>query len=178
MLSTPAISNSLIFWSWASLLASSIIFSLSFLFAFFPFVFASLTLTSASISFSSSSMSIGSSFAGFVSGLGSIYPGLSFFRSSDSLLFFPCARSSSFSYLSKHWVGVRPTKGALHWLGKTLASWRSFSSSVLLHYVFLMLGSSHSYHLCLHCLADFLCSKDDIRDHWFKPYFMMAALRI
>lgn len=56
-----------------------------------------------------------------------------------------------------------------------------------------MEGSSHSYHLALHCLGVFLTSKDDIRAHCyiisnvqlfdlrvltFFPYFEMAAFRI
>jgi hypothetical protein len=56
-----------------------------------------------------------------------------------------------------------------------------------------MEGSSHSYHLALHCLGVFLTSKDDIRAHcytvsqvhWFDlrvltffPYFEMAAFKI
>lgn len=35
-----------------------------------------------------------------------------------------------------------------------------------------------TYHLALHCLADFLCRSDAIRDHWFLPYFITAAFRI
>lgn len=35
-----------------------------------------------------------------------------------------------------------------------------------------------TYHLALHCLADFLCSNEAIRDHWFLPYFITAAFRI
>lgn len=35
-----------------------------------------------------------------------------------------------------------------------------------------------TYHLALHCLADLRCSRDAIRDHWFFPYFITAALRI
>jgi hypothetical protein len=56
-----------------------------------------------------------------------------------------------------------------------------------------MEGSSHSYHLALHCLGVFLTSKDDIRAHCyivnhvhmfemrvltFFPYFEMAAFKI
>jgi len=128
MLSTPAIYNYLIFWSWANLLASSIIFSLYFLFAFLPLVFASLTRTSANIYFSSSSISMGSNLAGLVSGFGSIYPGLSLFKSSVSWPDFPWAWSSNFSYLSKHWVGVLPTNGAivLHCEGNILVKCSNF----------------------------------------------------
>ena len=43
---------------------------------------------------------------------------------------------------------------------------------------FLMLGSSHSYHRALHCLADFLCNNDAILAHWFFPYFITAAFNI
>lgn len=35
-----------------------------------------------------------------------------------------------------------------------------------------------TYHLALHCFADFRCSKEAIRDHWFLPYFITAAFRI
>lgn len=35
-----------------------------------------------------------------------------------------------------------------------------------------------TYHLALHCFADFLCNKEAIRDHWFLPYFITAAFRI
>lgn len=41
-----------------------------------------------------------------------------------------------------------------------------------------MLGSSHSYHRALHCLADLRTSSEEMRDHWFLPYFITAALRI
>lgn len=41
-----------------------------------------------------------------------------------------------------------------------------------------MEGSSHSYHRALHCLADFRTRSDEIRAHWFFPYFITAALRI
>jgi hypothetical protein len=30
----------------------------------------------------------------------------------------------------------------------------------------------------LHCFADFLTSSEEMRDHWFFPYFITAALRI
>merc|ERR1719188_2827216 len=66
----------------------------------------------------------------------------------------------------------------LHCVGMSLARCNSFSSSSLLHSVFLMLGSSHSNHLALHCLALFLCNRDAILDHWFFPYFMTAAFMI
>ena len=87
---------------------------------------------------------------------------------------------SSFSYRSKHCAGVRPTMGAMvrHWVGMSLARCSSFSSSSRVHSVFLMLGSSHSYHRALHCLADFRTSRDEMRAHWFSPYFITAALRI
>ena len=73
-----------------------------------------------------------------------------------------------------------PMMGAmvLHWVGISLARCNNFSSSSRLHSVFLMLGSSHSNHRDLHCLADFLWRREAIRDHWFFPYFMTAALRI
>lgn len=85
-----------------------------------------------------------------------------------------------YSYLSKHCAAVRPMIGAIvrHCVGISLAKCSSFSSSSLDHSVFLMLGSSHSYHRALHCLADFRCSKEAIRDHWFLPYFITAALSI
>jgi len=41
-----------------------------------------------------------------------------------------------------------------------------------------MLGSSHSYHLALHCLADLRFNNEATLAHWFLPYFMTAALRI
>jgi hypothetical protein len=56
-----------------------------------------------------------------------------------------------------------------------------------------MEGSSHSYHLALHCFGVFLTSKDDIRAHCYSisivhlfelrvltffPYFEMAAFKI
>ena len=41
-----------------------------------------------------------------------------------------------------------------------------------------MLGSSHSYHRALHCLAAFLCNNDAILAHWFFPYFITAAFNI
>ena len=34
---------------------------------------------------------------------------------------------------------------------------------------FLIEGSSHSYHLALHCLALFLFMSDAMRAHWFLP---------
>ena len=82
--------------------------------------------------------------------------------------------------LHTHWAGVRPTIGAmvLHWQGKILAKCNSFSSSSRVHSVFLILGSSHSYQRALHCLADFRTKREDIRDHWFNPYFITAAFRI
>jgi hypothetical protein len=43
---------------------------------------------------------------------------------------------------------------------------------------FLMDGSSHSYQRALHCLADLRTRSEDMRAHWFLPYFMTAALRI
>lgn len=36
----------------------------------------------------------------------------------------------------------------------------------------------NAHHLALHCLADLRCSREAIRDHWFFPYFITAALRI
>ena len=41
-----------------------------------------------------------------------------------------------------------------------------------------MEGSSHSYQRALHCLADLRESREAMRDHWFLPYFITAALRI
>lgn len=35
-----------------------------------------------------------------------------------------------------------------------------------------------THHLALHCLADLRCSREAMRDHWFFPYFITAALRI
>lgn len=37
---------------------------------------------------------------------------------------------------------------------------------------------SAAHHLALHCFADLRTSRDEMRDHWFSPYFMTAALRI
>lgn len=65
-----------------------------------------------------------------------------------------------------------------HWVGISLARCNNFSSSSLLHSVFLILGSSHSNHRALHCFADLRCNNDAILDHWFFPYFITAALRI
>jgi hypothetical protein len=41
-----------------------------------------------------------------------------------------------------------------------------------------MEGSIHSYHRALHCLGVLRTSSDEMRAHWFLPYFMTAALRI
>ena len=60
----------------------------------------------------------------------------------------------------------------------SLAKCSNFSSSSRVHSVFLILGSSHSYQRALHCLADFLTRSDEILAHWFRPYFITAALRI
>ena len=65
-----------------------------------------------------------------------------------------------------------------HWHGISLARCSSFSSSCRVHSVFLIEGSSHSYQRALHCLADLRVSSDEMRDHWFLPYFITAALRI
>ena len=54
---------------------------------------------------------------------------------------------------------------------------KSFSSSSRDHSVFLMDGSSHSFHRALHCLLVFLDSRELTRAHWLSPYFEMAALR-
>jgi len=80
----------------------------------------------------------------------------------------------------KTWAAVRPTIGAMvrHCVGIIFAKCSSFSSSSRVHSVFLMEGSSHSYHRALHCLADLRESSEAIRDHWFLPYFITAALRI
>lgn len=85
-----------------------------------------------------------------------------------------------YSYRSKHCAAVRPIIGAivLHWVGISLAKCSSFSSSSLDHSVFLILGSNHSYQRALHCFADLRCNNEAIRDHWFFPYFITAALRI
>mmetsp|Transcript_8259 Transcript_8259/g.30467 ORF Transcript_8259/g.30467 Transcript_8259/m.30467 type:complete len:215 (+) Transcript_8259:1905-2549(+) len=180
--SRPAALSSRRFCRDANRRASSNCFSLAFRFAFLPLVFANRARASDNISFSSSSISTGSGRAGLLSGFGSISPGRNLLGSSagsyDSSL--SQAASSSFSYLSKHWAGVRPTIGAIvrHCVGISLAKCNSFSSSSLVHSVFLMLGSSHSYHLALHCLADLRTSSDEMRAHWFLPYFMTAALRI
>lgn len=45
----------------------------------------------------------------------------------------------------------------LHCVSISLVSCNSFSSPSLDHSDFLMLGSSHSHHLALHCSAAFLC---------------------
>jgi hypothetical protein len=63
------------------------------------------------------------------------------------------------------------------------------------HSVFLMEGSSHSYQRALHCFGVFRTRSEDMRalvsrrewvgrgseldvtDHWFLPYFAIAALR-
>ena len=45
------------------------------------------------------------------------------------------------------------------------------------HSVFFMDGSSHSYHRALHCLGVLRARREDMRAHWFLPYFAMAALR-
>lgn len=66
----------------------------------------------------------------------------------------------------------------LHCVGINLARCKSFSSSSRDHSVFLILGSSHSNQRALHCLADLRWSNEAIRDHWFFPYFITAALRI
>ena len=41
-----------------------------------------------------------------------------------------------------------------------------------------MEGSSHSYQRALHCLADLRTRREEIRAHWFLPYFMTAAFKI
>jgi len=41
-----------------------------------------------------------------------------------------------------------------------------------------MEGSSHSYQRALHCLADLRTRREEIRAHWFLPYFITAAFRI
>ena len=41
-----------------------------------------------------------------------------------------------------------------------------------------MEGSSHSYQRALHCFADFRTRSEEMRAHWFFPYFMTAALSI
>lgn len=85
-----------------------------------------------------------------------------------------------YSYLSKHCAAVLPMIGAIvrHCVGINLAMCNNFSSSSRLHSVFLMLGSNHSNHLALHCLADLRCNKEAILDHWFFPYFITAAFNI
>ena len=65
-----------------------------------------------------------------------------------------------------------------HWQGYNFAKCSNFSSSSRVHSVFFIEGSNHSYHLALHCLADFLLSKEATLAHWFLPYFMTAAFRI
>lgn len=49
-------------------------------------------------------------------------------------------------------------------------------------YLLLILIQLHlsvkTHHLALHCFADLRCNKEAIRDHWFFPYFITAALRI
>mmetsp|Transcript_7123 Transcript_7123/g.12266 ORF Transcript_7123/g.12266 Transcript_7123/m.12266 type:complete len:232 (+) Transcript_7123:2304-2999(+) len=181
-ISMPAALSSRFFCMEASLRASSIWRSRALRLAFLPLVFAMRALASDNISFSSSSMSMASGLAGLDSGLGSISPGRSRRGSSaasylSSLL---TAMSNSFSYRSKHWIGVRPTMGAMvrHCVGMSLARCSSFSSSSRVHSVFLMVGSSHSYQRALHCFADLRTSSEEMRDHWLRPYFMTAALRI
>mmetsp|Transcript_47895 Transcript_47895/g.97894 ORF Transcript_47895/g.97894 Transcript_47895/m.97894 type:complete len:225 (-) Transcript_47895:190-864(-) len=182
-ISIPAAFSSLRFCKIARRRASSSCFSLALRFAFFPRVLANLARASESISFSSSSMSTGSGLAGLHSGLGSISPGLRRRGSSPSSGACPSLRiasSNSFSYRSRHCAAVRPTMGAMvrHCVGMIFARCSSFSSSTLVHSVFLMLGSSHSYQRALHCFEDLRESKLAIRDHWFFPYFMTAAFRI
>lgn len=77
------------------------------------------------------------------------------------------ATYSKYSYRSRHWAAVLPIIGAIvrHWVGINLAICSNRSSSSRDHSVFLMLGSSHSYQRALHCLADFRCSNEAIRDH-------------
>ena len=125
----------------------------------------------------------GSGRAGLVSGSGSISPGRN--RLTSSSFFSPppnslSASSNSRSYRSKHCAAVLPTNGAIvrHWQGYNLAKCNNFSSSSLVHSVFLIDGSSHSYHRALHCLALFLFSKEATLAHWFLPYFMTAAFKI
>ena len=65
-----------------------------------------------------------------------------------------------------------------HCVGITFARCSSFSSSSRVHSVFLILGSSHSYHLALHCFALFRVKSDEMRAHWLSPYFMTAAFKI
>ena len=65
-----------------------------------------------------------------------------------------------------------------HCVGITFASCSSFSSSSRVHSVFFMLGSNHSNQRALHCLADLRVSKEEMRAHWLRPYFITAALRI
>ena len=65
-----------------------------------------------------------------------------------------------------------------HWQGYNLAKCNNFSSSSLVHSVFFIEGSSHSYHLALHCLADFRFKREATLAHWFLPYFMTAAFKI
>ena len=55
---------------------------------------------------------------------------------------------------------------------------KRFSSSSRVHSVFLMLGSSHSYHRALHCFADLRTRSEEMRAHWFLPYFITAAFKI
>ena len=65
-----------------------------------------------------------------------------------------------------------------HCVGIILARWSSFSSSSLLHSIFLMLGSSHSFQRALHCLGVLRASSEDTRAHWLRPYLETEALRI
>ena len=90
------------------------------------------------------------------------------------------ASSSSFWYLSRHWVAVLPTMGAivLHCVGISFARCSSLSSSSFDHSILRMPGSSHSAHLALHCLGVFRASSDETRAHWFSPYLETEALRI
>mmetsp|Transcript_6460 Transcript_6460/g.17869 ORF Transcript_6460/g.17869 Transcript_6460/m.17869 type:complete len:206 (-) Transcript_6460:2389-3006(-) len=175
----PAARSSRFFWSDASRRASSNCFSRAFRLAFFPFVFANLARASDNISFSSSSISTASGLAGLLSGWGSISPGRNLLASFTSSSI-PDAISNNRSYRSKHCVAVRPTMGAIvrHCVGISLARCNSFSSSSRVHSVFLIAGSSHSYHRALHCLADLRFSRDAIRAQLLSPYFITPALRI
>lgn len=39
-------------------------------------------------------------------------------------------------------------------------------------------AATTTHQRALHCFADLRTNSDEIRAHWFRPYFMTAALRI
>jgi len=113
-----------------------------------------------------------SALGAFASAPGPPSPSSSFSRASAS--------SSSFWYLSRHCVAVRPTIGAIvrHCVGINFARCSSFSSSSLDHSTLRILGSSHSTQRALHCFGVFRARSDDTRAHWLRPYFDTLAFKI